>query len=112
MRTDKVPLPAADLIVVDEAHHCSFDARTSRLILEALLSRRAPSWTRAQHVSTTEGRGLGNFFDKIIEGPSIPELVKQEHLVPTIYYAPTNPDLKGVETRQGDYVVSQLAERG
>src|SRR5262249_34652232 len=25
--------------------------------------------------------------------------------------APANPDLKGVETRQGDYVVSQLADR-
>ena len=31
--------------------------------------------------------------------------------MPTVYYAPANPDLKGVETRQGDYVVSQLADR-
>ena len=47
----------------------------------------------------------------MIEGPQIPELIKQKHLVPTIYYAPANPDLKGVETRQGDYVVNQLADR-
>ena len=31
--------------------------------------------------------------------------------MPTIYYAPADPDLKGVETRQGDYVVNQLADR-
>ena len=29
----------------------------------------------------------------------------------TVYFAPTEPDLKGVETRQGDYVVSQLSTR-
>ena len=31
--------------------------------------------------------------------------------MPTIYYAPADPDLKGAETRQGDYVVNQLADR-
>ena len=33
MRTDKIPLPAADLIIIDEAHHVA--ARTWRLIIEA-----------------------------------------------------------------------------
>jgi hypothetical protein len=28
-----------------------------------------------------------------------------------VYYAPTDPDLKDVETRQGDYVIKQLADR-
>jgi DNA repair protein RadD len=32
-------------------------------------------------------------------------------LVPTVYYAPADPDLRGVETRKGDYVISQLADR-
>ena len=54
---------------------------------------------------------MGNYFDDLIEGPQIPELIAAKHLVPTIYYAPANPDLLGVETRQGDYVVSQLADR-
>jgi DNA repair protein RadD len=58
-----------------------------------------------------DGRGLGNFFDELIIGPQIPELIEREYLVPTIYYAPANPDLKGVETRQGDYVIKQLADR-
>jgi superfamily II DNA or RNA helicase len=59
----------------------------------------------------SDGQGLGNYFSALIQGPQIPELIKQKHLVPTAYYAPTDPDLKGVETWQGDYVVSQLAGR-
>ena len=95
------------LIIVDEAHHIA--ARTWRLILEAFPNARRLGLRATP--CRSDGRGLGNFFDKIIEGPSIPELIKQTHLVPTTYYAPANPDLKGVETRQGDYVVSQLADR-
>ena len=56
-------------------------------------------------------RGLGNYFDQLILGPQIPELIERGCLVKTIYYAPADPDLKGVETRQGDYVVSQLVDR-
>ncbi len=36
MRTDKSPLPAASLIIIDEAHHVG--AQTWRLILEAYLT--------------------------------------------------------------------------
>jgi superfamily II DNA or RNA helicase len=59
----------------------------------------------------SDGRGLGNYFTTIVEGPQIRELINQKYLVPTVYYAPAEPDLKGVETRQGDYVISQLANR-
>jgi DNA repair protein RadD len=107
MRTNKIPLPAADLIIIDEAHHVA--AQTWRKIIEAY-----PHACRVGLTATpcrSDGRGLGNFFDKIIEGPQIPELIAQKHLVPTIYYAPVNPDLSGVQTQQGDYIVSQLADR-
>jgi superfamily II DNA or RNA helicase len=107
MRTDKVPLPPANLIIIDEAHHVA--ARTWRLILEAYPNARLVGLTATP--CRSDGRGLGNYFDQIIEGPQIPELIKQKHLVPTVYYAPVDPDLKGVETRQGDYVVKQLADR-
>jgi DNA repair protein RadD len=48
---------------------------------------------------------------KIDEGPQIPELIKQGHLVPTVYYAPAEPNLKGIKTVAGDYAKNQLAER-
>jgi superfamily II DNA or RNA helicase len=98
---------AADLIIIDEAHHVA--ARTWRLILEQYPNARLIGLTATP--CRADGRGLGNFFDQIIIGPQIPELIEREYLVPTIYYAPANPDLKGVETRQGDYVVSQLSDR-
>jgi superfamily II DNA or RNA helicase len=107
MRTDKVPLPSADLIIIDEAHHVA--ARTWRLILEAYPNARLIGLTATP--CRADGRGLGNYFDQVILGPQIPELIERGCLVKTIYYAPADPDLKGVETRQGDYVVSQLADR-
>lgn len=107
MRTDKVPLPAADVTIIDEAHHIA--APTWRMILDAYPNARRVGLTATP--CRSDGRGLGNYFTTIVEGPQIPELIKQKYLVPTVYYAPADPDLKGVETRQGDYVVSQLADR-
>ena len=107
MRTDKIPLPAADLIIIDEAHHVA--ARTWRLIIEAYPNARLIGLTATP--CRSDGRGLGNFFDELIEGPQISELIAQKHLVPTIYYAPAEPDLRGVETRQGDYAINQLSDR-
>jgi DNA repair protein RadD len=107
MRTTKIPLPDANLIIIDEAHHIA--AQTWRKIIEAYPNARRVGLTATP--CRSDGRGLGNFFTKIVEGPAIPELIAKKHLVPTIYYAPVNPDLSGVQTRQGDYVVSQLADR-
>jgi DNA repair protein RadD len=107
MRTDKVPLPAANVIIIDEAHHAA--ARTWRNIIEAYPNARRIGLTATP--CRSDGRGLGNYFTRIIEGPQIPELIADKGLVPTIYYAPVDPDLRGVHTRQGDYVVSQLADR-
>jgi DNA repair protein RadD len=107
MRTDKLSLPAANLIIIDEAHHVG--ARTWRLILDEYPNARRLGLTATP--CRGDGKGLGNYFDELIEGPQIPELIGTKHLVPTTYYAPANPDLLGVETRQGDYMVSQLADR-
>ena len=107
MRTDKSPLPAANLIIIDEAHHVG--ARTWRLILEAYPNARKIGLTATP--CRSDGRGLGNYFDELILGPQIPELIAQKYLVPTVYYAPADPDLKGVEIRQGDYAIGQLADR-
>jgi superfamily II DNA or RNA helicase len=102
-----VPLPAANVIIIDEAHHAA--ARTWRNIIEAYPNARRIGLTATP--CRSDGRGLGNYFTRIIEGPQIPELIADKWLVPTIYYAPVDPDLRGVHTRQGDYVVSQLADR-
>src|SRR6185312_7971114 len=107
MRTDKSSLPAANLLLVDEAHHVG--ARTWQLILDAYPNARRIGLTATP--CRSDGRGLGNYFDELILGPQIPDLIAQKYLVPTVYFAPAEPDLKGVETRQGDYAIGQLADR-
>jgi DNA repair protein RadD len=107
MRTDRMALPAADLLIIDEAHHCP--ANTYRQIIKsypnAVLIGLSATPCRG------DGRGLGGIFDVIVECPQVPELIQQGFLVRTRVYAPVDPDLKGVKTRVGDYVASQLAER-
>jgi superfamily II DNA or RNA helicase len=58
-----------------------------------------------------DGRGLGGIFEAMIECPQVAELIERGYLVKTRVYAPVNPDLRGVETRKGDYVEGQLADR-
>jgi DNA repair protein RadD len=107
MRTKKISLPPADLLIIDESHHVP--ARTYRKIIEA--------YPNAVLIGTTatpcrgDGRGLGNFFDCIVETPQVAELIAQGYLVKTRVYAPRDIDLKGIREKAGDYVETQLAQR-
>lgn len=47
----------------------------------------------------------------MIESAKVQDLIDRGHLVPTKVYAPTTPDLTGVQIRCGDYAEDQLAER-
>jgi superfamily II DNA or RNA helicase len=107
IRTDKIPLPAASLIVIDEVQHVV--ARTWKQILEQYPNARRLGLTATP--ARADGRGLGSFFDVLIEGPPVAELIEQKHLVPAVYYAPAEPDLRGVKIQAGDYQIRQLAER-
>jgi superfamily II DNA or RNA helicase len=107
VRMKKIELPPADLLIIDEGHHCP--AETYKKIID--------SYPDAVLIGLTatpcrgDGRGLGGIFDCIIECPQVADLIEQKFLVPTVVYAPSLPDLKGVKTQAGDYVESQLAER-
>ncbi len=100
-------LPHADLIFVDEAHHVR--ARTYRKILESYPEARIVGMTATP--TRRDGRGLGNAFEEMIEGPQVEELIALGYLVRTKVYAPSTPDLKGVRIQAGDYVEKQLAAR-
>jgi superfamily II DNA or RNA helicase len=103
----KISLPPADLLVVDECHHAP--AMTYTKIIDnypdAVLLGLTATPCRG------DGRGLGSIFDTMVECPQVPDLIKLGFLVPTRTYAPVDPDLKGVRTRHGDFVESELAER-
>jgi DNA repair protein RadD len=107
IRTDRMDLPPADLIVIDEAHHVI--ARTYQKIIagypDAVLLGLTATPCRG------DGRGLGGVFKCMIEAPQVAELVGLGHLVRSKIYAPVKPDLKGVKTTAGDYNEKQLAKR-
>jgi DNA repair protein RadD len=107
MRTERMKLPQADLVVVDECHHAT--ARTWRRLIDAYPEALVLGLTATP--IRGDGRGLGGIFEVIIECPQIPDLIKQGYLVPARIYAPSTPDLKGVQSHAGDYVGTQLAER-
>jgi DNA repair protein RadD len=104
---ETMPLPPADLLVIDEAHHCP--ASTYQEIVDAY-----PNATLLGLTATPcrgDGRGLGGIFETIVECPQVASLIEQGYLVKTRCYAPVNPDLKGVRTVAGDYNEGQLADR-
>jgi superfamily II DNA or RNA helicase len=109
MRTDRMELPAADLLIIDEAHRAC--AMTYRKLIEAYPNARILGLTATP--CRGDGRGLGGIFETLIEGPQVPDLIEKGHLVKTRTYAPVDqqPNLKGVGIKQGDYKINQLADR-
>jgi DNA repair protein RadD len=107
VRGSRMELPIADLVVIDECHHSP--ANTYTKIIEAYPSAVLVGLTATP--CRGDGRGLGGIFDRIVECPQVSELIEEKYLVRTRVYAPTEPDLDGVDTRVGDYVETQLADR-
>jgi DNA repair protein RadD len=107
IRSNRMPMPAATLVIVDEAHHAR--ARTYQKVLDQYPDALIVGLTATP--ARGDGRGLGNIFTEIVEAPQIAELIRQSHLVGTKVYAPVDPDLRGVRTQQGDYAVGQLERR-
>jgi superfamily II DNA or RNA helicase len=107
VRTCKIPLPPADLLVFDECHHVR--AKTYMRLVAAYPNVVILGLTATP--CRADGRGLGRVFQALVEAPSVAELTRLGYLVPAKIFAPVRPNLKGVKVRLGDYVESQLAER-
>ena len=59
-----------------------------------------------------DGRGLKEFFDDLILGPTIPELVDLGYLSPhRVFAAPKPVCLDGLKTRAGDFAKEEVANR-
>jgi superfamily II DNA or RNA helicase len=107
VRSDAMPLPLADLIVIDECHHAP--ANSYRKIIDAYPDANLLGLTATP--CRGDGRGLGGIFTTLIEAPQVAALIDQRHLVKVRIYAPVDPDLHGVRTRNGDYADNELAKR-
>lgn len=107
VRSTRLDLPPADLLVIDEAHHAR--ATTYQAVVDLYPEAIVVGMTATP--CRGDGMGLGTIFQAIVECPSVQALIDQGHLVPTRVYAPSTPDLKGVKVRSGDYAVDQLETR-
>jgi superfamily II DNA or RNA helicase len=107
VQRESMKLPPAELLVIDECHHCPANTYTKIIgaYPEAILLGLTATPCRG------DGRGLGGIFEVLIECPQVADLIAQGFLVGTRVYAPVMPDLKGVKVQAGDYVESELAER-
>lgn len=100
-------LPAPDLIIWDECHHVAAAgwARVSQSY--PLAFQIGLSATPSRH----DGKGLDDFFDEMISGPSMGWLMDRGFLARYRLFAPSAPDMKGVRKAMGDYSKGQTAER-
>jgi superfamily II DNA or RNA helicase len=100
-------LPQPDVVIVDEAHH-----QASKSYADL-----AEKFPRAFFIGVTataqrlDGRGLGAWFDVLLEGPSTADLIAQGWLAPYRLIAPpSRVDLSGVHTVAGDYNKHEAAD--
>ncbi len=108
LKRDRIMMPRANIVVIDEAHR-SLSNTYLQVISEypeAVILGLTATPCR------TDGRGLGHVYDALVCGPSIKWLIENKYLVPLRYYAPSEPDLKGLKVgNSGDYIGNQVAGR-
>lgn len=95
------------LIYIDEAH------RVAGQEYRKILSRWPHAWVVGQTATPyrTDGKGLGEFFDALVEGPPPGQLIDEGYLVEPTPYLVAIPNLSGLRRRGGDYALEDLAER-
>ena len=99
-----------DFVVIDECHHARAD--TWGRVLDALPYADLLGCTATPARLDGKGLGLrsGGFFDAIVSGPSIGELIEDGHLSPVRCFAPAAQIATAeVRTVAGDFDQSQLA---
>jgi DNA repair protein RadD len=103
-RLDQLPEP--NLIVFDEAHHigsASWESVFNRFPRARVLGLTATPWR-------LDGVGLGRYFDHMVMGPSVADLIANGSLSRYRMFAPSAPDLSDVGTTAGDYQKGALAK--
>jgi len=107
IRRQKMDLPPADLLFIDEAHRSLSETYMKIIALypNSILLGLTATPIRG------DGRGLGNVYEHMECCPHIGELTEMGYLVPVKYFVPTKPDLEGVRITAGDYNEKDLAQR-
>lgn len=97
--------PTPDLIIWDECHHLAAGSWAS-------IYQSAP---KAYHVGLTatperlDGKGLGNWFNEIIQGPTTNALIREGYLSPyRLIVPPGGIQTAGIHKQMGDFNKTEL----
>lgn len=99
--------PPADLCIWDECHHVA--ANTWKKLFAF--------YGKAFHIGLTatpcrlDGKGLNDFFDHLVIGPTIPWLIENNYLSKFQMFAPPGFSTESVKIRMGDFDRDELAEQ-
>lgn len=94
------------LIIVDEAHHCT-DFTSIGKILRYF--RKAHFLGVTATPFRLSGEGLSDYFNVLVQGPSVQQLIDAGRLSPFRVFCPSAPDLSSVQSKTGDFMLRQLA---
>lgn len=103
-RLDKLPAP--DMIIFDETHHIG--AAQWQTIFDTFPAAKVVGLTATPW--RLDGKGLGNWYGKMVQGPTVADLIEAGSLSPYRLFAPSAPDMGGVATAMGDYKKDQLSK--
>lgn len=100
--------PVPDLVIVDEAHH---SAATSWMKVFA-------AYPKAMFLGVTatperlDGRGLGDYYQKMVMGPKVSWLINRGYLAKPRYFAAKQVvDMEGVKKIAGEFSKKESSER-
>lgn len=103
--------PPVDLFIIDECHRA--EAPTYKKVLSYYPNAAILGLTATPHRS--DGRGLGDMFDFIVEASTPAELTERGYLVPArVFSTPLLPDFSKVKKKLGDFAqgeVEKLVDR-
>ena len=102
-RIDRIIPP--DIIIIDEGHHIV--AGSWEKIVQAFPDAYRIGFTATP--ARLDGKGLGRYYDALVKGPSVKELIQRGFLSPFVVYAPPQPEQTTFHTRFGDFVKSEVA---
>ena len=99
-------MPQADVVLLDEVHKW-FDCYGKWLRDQAV-------WLNTPVIglsATPWRKGLKNYFSRLIRASTTQDLIDKGLLSDFKVYAPSHPDLSGIQTVGGDYAEGELSDR-
>ena len=106
-RLHLLPRDFFQLIVIDEAHHTSagtWDKTIQHFHAAKLLGVTATP-------IRSDGRGLGEHYQAMVQGPTAAELTSEGYLAPAKVLAPPGFDSAGLRKRMGDFDTKDAEQR-